>query len=211
MDDSGIEKKFIGESTGPGVQPLSAEQQLGELIGQYLPVTEHEDRHWLRSSEPNSKQRFAIVGQHGAIDKRGGVRCRFTVDVFIPSTASDPKTKKLITVRNRTIGRASDGSPIYPGFQIDAWKFCLEFVPELTWMTASEWRSVLAELAPTIARDQAAAAADGHAVAVTREKAQQAAAAADNPSAHLATGIAAGVAQALASLGVEPKTRKGGA
>src|ERR1035437_2413185 len=106
MDDS-IQsgKPYIGENTGPGVQPLSAEQQLSELVGQYLAVTEHEDRHFLKNSEPESKQRYAIIGQHGAISPSGAVRCRFMIDSFIPSVASNPKSKKLLIVRNRTIGR----------------------------------------------------------------------------------------------------------
>jgi hypothetical protein len=127
------------------------------------------------------------------------------IDPFTPSTASDPKTGKLITVRNRTIGQSGGGEPIYPGFFIDAWKFCLEFSPELTWMSRSEWKSILAELAPAISRDQAAAAADGEAFAITREKATQAAAAADNPTAYLGAAIALGVAEALKGLGLKQK------
>jgi hypothetical protein len=131
MDDSiQSEKQYTGENTGPGTQPLSAEQQLSELVGQYLPVTEHEDRHWVRNSEPDSKQWYAIIGQHGAISPSGAVRCRFMIDSFIPSTASNPKSKKLLIVRNRTIGRGADGSPVYPGFSVDAWKFCLAYSPE---------------------------------------------------------------------------------
>jgi hypothetical protein len=209
MDDSGIEKQFIGENTGPGTQPLNPEQMLGELYYLWDSVTRYGDaKQFVSNAEPTSKRRYAIVSQHVIIDRRGGMRCRFFIDPFIPSLASDPRTKQLVTVRNRTIGRASSGEPVFSSFPIDAWRFCEEFAPEPTWMSKSEWAAILRELAPIIDRDKTAAAADAEAFAVTREKATQAAAAQDNPSGYLGAAIAMGVASALASLGIEPKQRK---
>jgi hypothetical protein len=182
-------KQIISAATVNSARPLSAEEQRESVIYSYARVNEFGERHWIRKSEPESKVRYALLSSLVKIGKGSTLRCAFSVDVFVPSLASDPTTKMLVEVRTRETGRAPSGEVIHPGFMFDAWRWCEEFVPDRQWMTSSEWQTILDELAPTIARDKAWAAAD-------------------NPTGHLAAGIAAGVAQALASLGIEPKQRK---
>jgi hypothetical protein len=75
-------------------------------------------------------------------------------------------------------------------------------------MEASEWRGILKELAPVIALEKKITAQESADHEARRVEGAEAKLAQSNPTAHLANGIAAGVAQALASLGIEPKQRK---
>ena len=62
-------------------------------MDQFAKVTCHDEKHWVKNSEPHSEKRYAIIGVNLIIGP-GGKRTGFYCDAFKPSTAVDARTKK---------------------------------------------------------------------------------------------------------------------
>lgn len=135
---------------------LDAQERLDQIRDQYPLAT---DKIWHKKSEPNSELCYAILNSH-VNQSTDGPYPAFSVDGFTVTAGYDAKTKKQVEHRHRITRTAPDGSPIYSQFHIDCWKFCEEYVPDESWMTASEWKSLLKELAPVIEHDKRLAGVD---------------------------------------------------
>ena len=183
---------------------LGFDSEDNHLHGLYGDVTCVEGKHWRKNSEPDSEVRYAIAGQHIVVGG-GGKRVAFYCDSFKPTTAFDIRTRRTVDVRLRRIGKSPDGQPVYPSFTCDAWRWCQDYTPDPSWMTATEWQGVLKELAPTIARDKALALGETQSHREREAQFAQSEAARRNPTSELGRAIAEGVASALAQLGLKPK------
>jgi hypothetical protein len=145
-----------------------------------------------------------FVDNHFRAYGAGGDYRQVALDFCELVTAKDIEGKQYIA-RKRKILKSPDGDPIFPSAQMSLWKFCETFEPDWNWITKSEWAAIVESCAPVLEADKRAELGDAAHRKVAQEQWQQAADAKLNPHGTLAAGIAAGVAQALAELGVSPK------
>lgn len=194
--------------TGTNVQTgeaITDEQRRENEIDNWIELLRYEDKFWLDPKE-KSNVRYAIDGTSIAIGG-GGIRTVFSIDAFTPGVVVDNATKKNRQVRNRIIGRSDEGQPVYSGFLMDAFVFVQKYEPDPSWMSPSEFKNILKRLQPTIEKDARLAKAEKAEIEQRNLKQAQMIAARENPSGHLAAGIAAGIAEALRELGLQPKPK----
>jgi hypothetical protein len=184
---------------------LDALAQFLLLQGAFDDFACHEDKIFRRKDD--SKTCFAISSAFVNCGLFGSYTV-FAIDQFTVCYRYDETSKRQIETRIRETKTAPSGEPIYSGFNIPAWKFCEEFVPDQSWMSMSEFNSILESLAPTIASHKKLAQLEQEEIDRRNIKQGQAMASRQNPEASLARGIAEGVALALRSLGVTPKEAK---
>jgi hypothetical protein len=206
-DDQGspIERSFLNENETEGAALDDVGRQELVRAGRYASILKYEEKHWRRNADPDSEIRFVIIGVHVLGGLTPGERVKFMLDEFTPSQASDSRTRKLIPVRRHKVGRAPSGEPIFPGCMILAHDFCEQFTPDENWMEASEWRTILKELAPVIALEKKITAQEAAFNAARDIEGAESKLAQSNPTKFLAAGIAAGVAEALRQLNVKPQ------
>ena len=154
-----------------------------------------------------SEYRFRFVNTH-INGSPSGEYVVATLEKFIPGTAYDVATKREVAVRRRVVGRSANGEAIYPVIRVPLCEFVDRFMPDPTWMTASEWNSIKAQLAPLIEREKGIVRAETDASAAASRQANDAHRHALNPGAAMSEAIAHGIAAALAQLNASPKSRK---
>jgi hypothetical protein len=146
---------------------------------------------------------YAILGSH-VNQSSAGPYPSFSVDCFTVTTGYDAKTKKQVENRHRLTKTDHDGAPCYSQFHCDCWQFCGEYAPDESWMSKSEWKSLLAELAPIIEHDARLAGVDREQALQRDEQLQRATEAKTNPSKSMAEAVVA----AMTAMGLTtPKTR----
>ncbi|MCX6922442.1 MAG: hypothetical protein NT154_04400, partial [Verrucomicrobia bacterium] len=150
---------------------------------------------------------YAINGTSICITPSGEKYVQFRVEKFIPTTAFNAATKSQIEVRRRVITYSASGEPYFPEFGIPAVDFEAQFEAD-GWQGQAEAVEMHRELGPTIERETAARQGEQAAIAERNARAGSRARNADNPQAELASAISAGIATALAELGLAKKGGK---
>jgi hypothetical protein len=145
-----------------------------------------------------------VIGTCVGVTPNGRQYLTLVVEQFIAERASDPKTKKVIIVRRRLVGRSASGEPIYPMRRQAAWQFVSENSPQEHRISASEYEALLKHHASLIKEEREVWESERAAHQHQNEMAVRATVVAQDPQKALGTAIAQGVAEALAKLGVTP-------
>jgi hypothetical protein len=156
-------------------------------------------------SQPESdKER--VFGDHIHIEfLHGGKSLAVSCEQAELIEAKDLEGKKCL-VRKKKIGRSAENEPIFPSFHLPVWKFVELYVPAPeSRCRKSEWVQAVSEIQARLDVHKQLELGNAEFQKAESEKRARAAIAAENPTAALAAGIAAGVAEALKSLGIEPK------
>jgi hypothetical protein len=199
IQDQGISQN---ESTD---SPLDCESRFDEhktrwaLLLRYLDANE---KYFVKLGEEKSEFRFRIVGSTIVFAPSGSDYLDLQLEKFMPAVAFDKETRKQVSVRRRIVTHSETGEPIYPVASVAAWKFCADYIPEESWMSRSEWSAMLAELAPLVSAEKSIQEGERAFIIERNRLAEERARAAASPTSELAAGIAAGVAQALKSMGL---------
>jgi len=145
-----------------------------------------------------------LVDNHFTVFGAGGNYRQVALDHCTLVAAKDSEGKQYIA-RKRKILKSPDGDPIFPDEHMSLWRFLEKYEPDWTWITKSEWQTVLQNCAAVLEADQRAELGDDAYRKADEEKRRLAAASRDNPELALGAAIASGVASALAELGIKKK------
>jgi hypothetical protein len=203
LPDKGLE---VNEGSA---SPMTAESTYDRMASALDAFTSYGFHFRKKGQDPNDPARVRITSTH-VIVEGGACHTGFACDVGVPSQVLDPATSKMAEVWTRKIEKTAEGVAIFPEFHIAGWQFFEEYEPDFSSnrVTASEWQSLLRDHAAVLSRFKTSSALGAQQRAAESEKIRQAAAARMNPTASLAAGIAAGVAEALVAMGLKAPSKE---
>lgn len=161
------------------------------------------ETHYWRANGDTSGQLERFLNAY-LVDTGMGEYIDGRFEKFTLTVAYDAKVRSQIDVRRRIVETASSGEPIFPVRSIALCEFVEQNEPA-GWLTGVEWSRILQELRPLIEEEKRIKNGERALIANKNRRMTQAHADAENPTASLAAGISAGVAAALAELGIKPK------
>ena len=202
-------QKTVARNISPTQPPITAEGQRELRFagwGGLLRWIDSNERPWQRLGDESAYFCYPLSATLAFVAASEDAIIQLFCERAKPVQELDAEGRS-ITVRVRDVPLSAAKEPIYPTFFISAHRFLKEYRPAGGWMSETEWCKLQEELAAIGAHE---AALDEQEEAHRRQeeaKIKQAAAAKLNPSGELGAAIAAGVAQALAELGLTPEKR----